>query len=250
MGNHYARNAFWELYGGANLAIPFSPYNREPLISFFRRFTLTAIRNVERKNGDQKGYRYLLNVQLRDMRENKTINLSEYVFRKLNTPELCYPEGLQWKRNVPVNFVVTAKNQTAWLRAFIDNMANIYQQTRDANIRVVILEYEGGDVHLEEALEKSGLPHYKVLRIAGSYSRTVSFNVAMKAVDDPHSIVFLVDLHIEMTSAVLNDIRMVSSVNFRSLRRRIIIQALVQYLYMVLCGPLRAQCILGVVRRR
>ena len=129
-------------------------------------------------------------------------------------------------------------------------MANIYQQTRDANIRVVILEYEGGDVHLEEALEKSGLPHYKVLRIAGSYSRTVSFNVAMKAVDDPHSIVFLVDLHIEMTSAILNDIRMVSSVNFRSLRRRIIIQALVQYFYMVLCGPLRAQCILGVVKRR
>ena len=129
-------------------------------------------------------------------------------------------------------------------------MANIYQQTRDANIRVVILEYEGGDVHLEEALEKSGLPHYKVLRIAGSYSRTVSFNVAMKAVDDPHSIVFLVDLHIEMTSAILNDIRMVSSVNFRSLRRRIIIQAPQSTIYKYCTRPLLAQCILRVVRRR
>ena len=164
---------------------------------------------MERKNGDKRGRRYLLNLELKDKLGNK-VHLSEYVLQRRNVSGLCYPEGFQWKRDVPVNFVVTAKNQDVWIRAFIDNMVKIYQETGDSNIRVVILDYEGGDIHLKEALEKSGLPHYRLLSLAGPYSRTESFNAAMKAVDDPHSIVFLVDLHLELTSAILNDVRMVS----------------------------------------
>lgn len=167
------------------------------------------MKNVERKTDENRGKRYLIEVKLHDVKDNNSVTLSEYVFMPKDTKQLCYPENFQWNATSPVYLIVTAKNLGRWLHHFIKNAEKIFEDTNDPNFHLIIFDYNSPEINLEEVLKQSTLTNYKVLRRSGEYSRTTSFTEAIELVTDPHSIIFLTDLHLEIASPMINSIRKV-----------------------------------------
>ena len=127
-----------------------------------------------------------------------------------DTRELCYPKNLRWNKTAPVYLVVTAKNLGRWLRHFIKNVERIVLETSDPYLHIIIFDYNSTDINLEKALKQSSLKNYMLLRDSGEYSRTRSFTEAINLVSDPQSIIFMVDLHLDLAGPLINNIRKVS----------------------------------------
>ena len=66
---------------------------------------------------------------------------------------------------------------------------------------------------MQDELERGNLAHFQLITLQGRYSRAQSFNAAIQAIDDRHGIVFLVDLHLEIASAFVDDIRKVCEID-------------------------------------
>lgn len=176
----------------------------------FSKFQLEKVLRVERKTDKKKGKRFFLDLKLRDCTANKSVGFSEYIFEPFQSNQLYYPTNFQWRKNAPVYLVVTAKNLGRWLHHFIKNMEAILKETGDPNLHFVICDYNSTDINLDEVLQKSALRNYAVLRKRGDYSRTASFNDAISLVKDPQSIIFLLDLHLDIASSLIDDVRKVS----------------------------------------
>ena len=175
-----------------------------------RKYRLLAIERVEEKQDLRKGTRYLLELNLRQETDNKTVHISEYVFQPINTTHLCYPAGLQWNNAADIYFVVTAKNQGVWVQHLIDNMERIYRETNDQHFHLVIFDYESPDIDLNVSLKRSGLKRYTVIKRPGIFIKTQAYNEAVSLVKDSNSIVFLLDLHLDISSNFLQSIRKVN----------------------------------------
>ena len=187
-----------------------SLYLTNSLFLSFRKYELKEVRNVERKADKNNGNRYLIEAEMRDVTNNKSVMLSEYVFMPKGTKELYYPKEFQWNRTAPVYLVVTAKNLGRWLHHFIKNAESILAETNDPNLHVVIFDYDSSDINLEDVLRQSSLTNFTLLRQSGAYSRTRSFTEAINLVKDPRSIIFMMDLHLDIASPFINNIRKVS----------------------------------------
>ena len=137
--------------------------------------------------------------------------MAEYVFQPngKNVP-LCYPNGLQWNRTADVYLILTAKNLGRWVHHFIKNVEKIVQETRDEHLHVVIYDFDSPDIDLKQAFQRSVLTNYHFITKPGKYSRTVSFSEAIKSIKDPNAIVVTIDLHLDIGSLMINDIRKVS----------------------------------------
>ena len=175
-----------------------------------RKFVLNEIRNVERKTDKEKGERYLIELELVDVKNNRSVMFSEYVFMPSETKKLCFPKNFQWNRTVDVYLIVTAKNLGRWVHHFIKNVEKILKETNDSNLHVIIYEYNSSDINLEKVLRESSLTKYMFLRETGEYSRTQSFTEAINLVSDPHSIIVMLDLHLDVETPFINNIRKVS----------------------------------------
>ena len=180
------------------------------LLFLLRKFVLNEIRNVERKTDKEKGERYLIELELVDLKNNRSVMLSEYVFMPSGTKKLCFPKNFQWNRTVDVYLIVTAKNLGRWVHHFIKNVEKILKETNDSNLHVIIYEYNSSDINLEKVLRESSLTKYMFLRETGEYSRTQSFTEAINLVSDPHSIIVMLDLHLDVETPFINNIRKVS----------------------------------------
>ncbi|KAL9958915.1 hypothetical protein ACROYT_G035992 [Oculina patagonica] len=123
------------------------------------------------------------------------------------TKELCYPENFQWNITVNVYLIVTAKNLGRWVHHFIKNVEKIVNETNDPNLHVIIYDYNSPDINLEKILKESSLTNYMFLSESGEYSRTRSFTEAINLVSDPHSIIVMLDLHLDIGASFINNIR-------------------------------------------
>ncbi|XP_073231910.1 beta-1,4-N-acetylgalactosaminyltransferase 3-like [Porites lutea] len=177
---------------------------------FPRRFKLQEIVSVEHVPDPRKGDRFLLELLLTDSRTGgRNILLSEHVFRSSKDKKLYYPEGFYWKKQVTVNIVVPVKNGGRWALYFIKNIAEITRQTKDLNVRVIIIDYESTDINIEAVLNKSSLRQFTVVRIPREegFKRAVALQLGAEAVKDPHSVLFLCDLHLKIPSNLIPTIR-------------------------------------------
>lgn len=174
-----------------------------------RKYRLLNVKNVERKGDTKRGKRYLIELELMDTTAAKAVTLSEYVFQTKDQDNLCYPKDFQWNRTSQVYLVVTSKNQGRWLYHFIKNVEEILSETGDSNLHVVIFDYESWDIDVESVLQESSITLYRVIKQHGRYSRTEAFTEAINSIPDPHAIVFMLDLHLDIHSAFIEDIRKV-----------------------------------------
>lgn len=99
---------------------------------------------------------------------------------------------------------------------FINNpgfsiFAEIVLHTLDPNVNVVIIDYESSDINIEAALRKSSLQRYTVVRIPAeeTFQRAKALQRGAEAVNDPHSILFLCDLHLKIPAKLISTIRKV-----------------------------------------
>lgn len=170
---------------------------------------------MESKIDKQRGSRFLLEFLVNITGQAESVMLSEFVFWPRDTDTLCYPMGLQWNRNANIALVITLRNQGRWMVHFLNNLEEMYTFTQDENVRLVIFNYNSSDINLEHEMAKRKLPPYTVINHeADHYSRTKSFNRAVEQVQDPHTIVFTLDLHLDLPNTLFDDIRKVSEWNF------------------------------------
>lgn len=176
-------------------------------LNYFGRYSLLSIRRVEKKEDRKKGaVRYFLEVVVSDVLTDKKYILAEYVFQP-NGTSLCYPVGLQWNRTADVYLIVTAKNLGRWIHHFIKNVENIIQESRDEHLHVVVFDFESPDVNLTNVFQRSSLKNYHYITKSGNYSRTISFTEAINSIKDPSAIVVTLDLHLDIGSRFINEIR-------------------------------------------
>ena len=53
-----------------------------------------------------------------------------------------------------MNVILTVKNQGTWAQYFINEMARIYDETRDDHMNVIVVDYGSRDIDIEEAFKR------------------------------------------------------------------------------------------------
>ena len=101
------------------------------------------------------------------------------------------------------------QNSGRWVHHFIKNIEKIVQETKDEHLHVVIYDFDSPDIDLKQAFQRSTLKNFHYIRNPGKYSRTVSSSEAIKSIMDPNAIVVTTDLHLDIGSKTINDVRKV-----------------------------------------
>ncbi|EDO41361.1 predicted protein [Nematostella vectensis] len=104
--------------------------------------------------------------------------------------------------------VISGRNQAKWVYHFINNIQEIYKQTGDENINVIIVDFLSPNADLKAALEKSSLPNYSLLENISGFQKSLGIQQAVNhGVTDQDSIVVVMDLHLQVPASFIEDVR-------------------------------------------
>ncbi|KAM4037445.1 beta-1,4-N-acetylgalactosaminyltransferase 3 [Anomaloglossus baeobatrachus] len=199
-------------------------------------YTLQRIVNIEKRLDYSRGSRYFLDLELRDRFKN-LVRFAHYVFapgwtgltqevrdqersmrskmwgahRRLmgneRTIDLCWPSGLVWYPQAMVYFIVPVKNQARWVQKFIKDMESLHKTTADPNFCVIIVDFNSTDLDVRKTLKQSNLPRYQFVQLEGNFERSAGLQAGINLVKNPHSILFLCDLHMQFPPSIIDSVR-------------------------------------------
>lgn len=175
---------------------------------YFRKYTLKEVLSVEENKDDIKGDRYLVELELQNVDSQKSFRFSEYVYRPKGG-KLCYPKGFSWNKTADVNLIITSAGQNRWLIHFINTVSTIYQETKDENFGITIVNFDAEDTGVMAALEKTPLKKITYIKRRGTFHKTLALNDAAASILNNHAIVMQVDLHLVIPSNFIDNTRKV-----------------------------------------
>uniref|UniRef100_A0A8C4Q505 Hexosyltransferase n=1 Tax=Eptatretus burgeri TaxID=7764 RepID=A0A8C4Q505_EPTBU len=194
-------------------------------------FKLQRLVSMEKKHDHVQGDRYLLEMELEMESESshraRKRRVAEYVFvprlrgqtrargftragaKSIETgePLLFKPKGFQWQPRKTVHFLVPVRNQACWLLRLISEFERLFVATGDADFSLVLADGSSDDMVVEKALKRSSLPRYHYVRLNGRFQHAAALQAGADLITDPHSILFLGDLHLSFPHSILDSIR-------------------------------------------
>ena len=166
---------------------------------------------MEENHDEGTADRYLVELELQEIASGKSARFSEYVYKPWGAETLCSPEGMAWNKSAVINIILTTgNNQGRWILHFLKNMARIYNKTKDSKFNVIIVDFDSKDLDLENVLKQAAIPSYQYAIIKDKFRKVVGLNQAADLIRDPNSILFVMDLHIDIPYHFLDDVRKVS----------------------------------------
>ena len=165
--------------------------------------------NIEENKDVEKGSRFLVELELETVNLSKKLRFSQYVYQFNNSSKLCYPENFQWNKTADVNVIITLGNQGRWAKHFINTMAEIYDETKDTNLNVIIVDFDSQDIDIIEALKQSSLPRYTLIKHTGPFHKTHAIQIAANTITNPDAITLQLDLHLTVPSNFIDIVRKV-----------------------------------------
>ena len=184
--------------------------NLKFFVIFCRKYQLASIINVEENIDLEKGKRYLVELELLDVKKNRPVRFSEYVYLPKGSSSFCYPENFKWNKSSVVNVILTVGGQGRWAKYFVDAVEEIYKVSKDENINLIIVDFDSKDVNLKDELERSVIPRFTLLNRFGGFFKSEAIQQAANTVTDPNSIILLMDLHLLIPHNFIDIVRKVS----------------------------------------
>ena len=170
---------------------------------------LKQVINIELNHDLLKGKRFLVELELLKTSSAKSLRFSEYVYQPKGSKLLCYPDGFRWNKTADVNVILTVGNQARWAKHFIDTMSTIYANTKDEHLNVIIVDFDSKDIDMIQALERSRLKRYTLIKKSGAFHKTEAIQEAANTVLDDHAITLQVDLHLTIPNDFIDNVRKV-----------------------------------------
>lgn len=183
------------------------------MVGSLRRYTtkeyfLQRIHKVIHKPDPVYGDRFSLDVEVGLERSKTSFRLSEHVFIKTGSGQLCFQEGMNWKSNATVYFILPVRNQGKWVYHFINELSIASSLTKDVNFHVVVVDFESRDIDLEKAFNTSLLrDRHTLVKMKGKFYKTLALNEGVARVPSEYDLVFLFDLHIDVPVDIIDSVR-------------------------------------------
>ncbi|KAF7699408.1 hypothetical protein HF521_004150 [Silurus meridionalis] len=185
-------------------------------LKYPRKFSLQRVVNVEKREDERRGSRYLLELELME-ESGARVRLVHYVyvlqFKSIQRPSvnfdvlLCNPHNFLWNPDATIHIIVPVKNQARWVQKFIVDMEELYRGTGDENINIIIVDFSSTDMDVEQVLKNSRLPKSQYLRLTGNFERSAGLQAGIDLIANNHSIVFLCDLHLHFPLGFFDSVR-------------------------------------------
>ena len=170
----------------------------------FRDFNLI---NLEKLSTEGPEERYLLEARI-NLVDNPAQNylLSQYI--NFVDQTYCFPTVTP-DTTAFINIVVTVKDQNRWIRFFLNNINEIYEQTNDAQFGVIIVDFNSQDINMYEEIKSTLLiEHYNYIQLKSKeFNKVMGLNLAIQSITNRNDIIFTCDLHLDLPMYTLETIR-------------------------------------------
>lgn len=159
----------------------------------------------------EKGDRFLVDLILGIKGGTESFRLTEHVYQKKGSQELCLPEGLNWNSMATVYFVIPVKNDGKWVHHFVDQITKANELTEDTNFHVIIVDFESSDIDLAAVFDTPLLKdRHTILSLPGRFYKTLALNKAVASIPNDDDIILVFELHIDVPADLLESIRKVN----------------------------------------
>ena len=177
---------------------------------FSREYFLKRIHKVIQKSDPLYGDRFSVDLEVGLQHSRSSFRLSEHVFIKTGSGELCFPDGINWKSNATVYFILPVKNQGRWVYHFINEITIASSLTGDTNFHVMIVDFESQDIDMVKAFNTTLLrDRHTIVNMTGKFYKTLALNEAVARLPSEHDLLFLFDLHIDVPVDIMDSVRKV-----------------------------------------
>ena len=171
---------------------------------------------MTQKSDPVYGDRYFVDLDLGVDGTNESFRLSEHVYEERISHRLCFPNGMDWKSNATVYFILPVKDQGRWVYHFINELTVASSLTGDTNFHVIVADFESQDIDLAKAFNTSLLRNrHRIVPLKGKFYKTLALNKAVERVPGERDLLFLFDLHIDVPIDIMDSVRKVSWRLFR-----------------------------------
>ena len=166
---------------------------------------------MEQNHEESHGKRYFVELDLQDKIDNKIYRFSDYFHKPSLEKKLCLPEIYQkWNTDAKVYLICAVKNQRQWIKYLIHSLEDLIQRTNDRKLHLIIADFYSQDIDVKKLLERSKL-NFTFFNMEGNFSKVTALNQGVARIPDKDSIVFVMDLQLQIPDHIFDQTRKVSS---------------------------------------